>query len=53
MHTQETYSFGIPYLVLDIVSYVLNYVGLVLRDILSEAELVLLKEIPRSGRTFW
>jgi hypothetical protein len=52
MHTQETYSFGIPYL-LDIVSYVLSYVGLVLRDILSEAEiLILLKEIPRSGRMF-
>ena len=47
MHTQETYSFGIPYL-LDIVSYVLSYVGLVLRDILSEAEIVILKEIPKS-----
>ena len=32
---------------------VISYVGLVLRDILSEAELVLLKEIHRSGRMFW
>ena len=33
-----------------IVSCVLSYVGLVLRDILSEAEIVILKEIPRSWR---
>ena len=34
------------------VYYGLSFVGLVLRDILSEAEIVLLKEFPRSGRMF-